>query len=154
MLYIADVCGHNSGRSQMAMGIFNELKKLYRQVDENYEAISWGTGIGTGINPRIIEPMRAIGIDVTDASVYFPKDVKHPSIDKKLQNVIRVYTMGCMENTCELPSGLTLTGDWDLEDPAKPETDVYAIRNKIIGYTLELVVELSHIPIEGRLANR
>jgi protein-tyrosine-phosphatase len=146
MNYIAFVCGHNSGRSQMAQAIFNTLKKISPTVDHDYEAISWGTGIGGRINPRIVEPLKAIGIDVTDASLYFPKDVAHPSLGEKLTHVRKVYTMGCMDKVCDLPPRIPLKvgeiGDWDLDDPAKDTTDVIAVRDRIIGNVLKLVTEL------------
>jgi hypothetical protein len=33
--------------------------------------------------------------------------------------------------------------DWNLEDPAKEETDVNAVRNEILGKTMELIDELN-----------
>ena len=87
--------------------------------------------------------MRQIGIDLTDTAIHFPKDINHPYIKNKLKNVSRVYTMGCMDNVCQLPNGLTLKGDWDLEDPAKEETDVIAVSDEIIGKILELINELN-----------
>lgn len=127
----------------MAMAAFNYFKKLRPKVDEAYEAISWGTGIGSEVNPKVIEPMKAIGIDLTDTSVYFPKDINHPSIKDKLPDVERIYTMGCMDKDCELPGELKITGDWELDDPAKEETDVDAVRDKIAGKSLGLIVELN-----------
>lgn len=144
--YIAFVCGHNSGRSQIAMALFNSLKKIHPSVYARYEAVSWGTAIGSRINPRIIRPLKAAGIDLTDGSVYFPKDITHPSLRDKLGKVTRVYTMGCMDNACELPPQVPVkpenVGDWGLDDPAKPGTDVVAVRDKIIGKCMELIVEL------------
>ena len=84
MKYIAFICGHNSGRSQMAQAAFNHLKKLNPKVDAEYEAISWGTGIkenGT-VNPKVIEPMKAVGIDLTDKNIHFPKIIDTPLFRK------------------------------------------------------------------------
>tara|TARA_B100000315_G_scaffold253950_1_gene293895 strand:- start:584 stop:1039 length:456 start_codon:yes stop_codon:yes gene_type:complete len=151
MRYIAFICGHNSGRSQMAQGVFNYLKKLYPSVDAAYEAISWGTGIkenGT-VNPKVIEPMKAIGIDLTDTNIHYPKIIDHPFIQEKLKNVTRAFTMGCMDKVCELPAGMQISSedivDWDLDDPADDETDVNAVRNQILGNTLGLIFELSKV---------
>lgn len=55
MQYIAFVCGHNAGRSQMAQATFNTLKKINSKVDSRYEAISWGTGIGKQV---ILDPAK------------------------------------------------------------------------------------------------
>jgi protein-tyrosine-phosphatase len=150
MQYIAMICGHNSGRSQMAQAMFNSLKRLYPSVDTRYEAISWGTGLkeNGGINPKVIEPMQSIGIDLTDASTYFPKTTAHPFIQEKLPSVVRAYTMGCMDKVCELPAGINIAPgslvDWDLDDPAKEETDVITVRNKILGSSLELIAQLAN----------
>ena len=55
--------------------------------------------------------------------------------------------MGCMDKTCELPQGMQINSediiDWNLEDPAKEETDVNAVRDKIIGETSELISDLN-----------
>jgi|TARA_B100001964_G_C14249704_1_gene609270 protein-tyrosine-phosphatase len=149
MKYITMICGHNSGRSQMSQAIFNLLKKLNPKVDSEYEAISWGTGIkeNSGVNPKIIEPLKEIGIDVSDSKVYFPKIINHLFIQERLKDVVKAFTMGCMDKACELPAKMQITSndiiDWDLEDPAKDETDVTAVRGKIIGKTLELIEELN-----------
>ena len=49
--YILFVCGHNSGRSQMAEVLFNTLNK-----NSNIEAQSAGTGIKWDglINPKVV----------------------------------------------------------------------------------------------------
>lgn len=143
--FVAFVCGHNSGRSQMAQAAFNSLKKLFPKADSNYEAISWGTGIKENamVNPKVISPMKEIGIDLSDKKNYFPKTADHALVKQKYPHVVRVYTMGCMDNTCVLPLGKKINGDWDLEDPAKETTDVTAVRDKIIGKTLELLNEFN-----------
>ena len=131
----------------MAQAAFNHLKKIFPKVDSAYEAVSWGTGIGEGksVNPKIVDPMKSIGVDVTDGS-YFPKNVDHPSLQGKLARVVGAYTMGCMANGCELPSGMQITTkeiqDWALADPANEGTDVVDVRNKIIGNVLELLARL------------
>ena len=143
------ICGHNSGRSQMAQAAFNTLKKIYPRINPEYEAISWGTGIKENgkVNPKVIEPMKAIGMDLTNTAIYFPKDINHPLIKNKLNDVVRAFTMGCMNKKCELPLGMQIktedVTDWDLEDPADDKTDVNAVRDKIIGKTLELLFDLS-----------
>ena len=55
--------------------------------------------------------------------------------------------MGCMDNQCEIPGGTAVSfsdiSDWGLADPAKDDTDVVAVRDSILGKSLELVRELS-----------
>ena len=146
--YIAFVCGHNAGRSQMAQAAFNHFKRLVLKVYSEYEAISWGTETGSRVNPKVIEPLKAIGIDLTDMSIYFPKDINHPFVQERLKDVIKVYTMGCMDKSCKLPPEIPKSEeviDWALEDPAKEDTNIIAVRDKLIRKILELISELSRI---------
>src|SRR3990172_7138502 len=69
--YIAFVCGHNAGRSQMAQAAFNTLKGLlenYFPKLKDYEAISWGTDVKEDckLNSRSVASMKNIGIDMTN----------------------------------------------------------------------------------------
>ena len=90
MKYIAFICGHNSGRSQMAQAAFNHIKKLIPKIDNDYEAISWGTGIreNGNVNSKVIDPMKEIGIDLTDQNIHYPKVIDHPFIQERLNKVI------------------------------------------------------------------
>lgn len=49
------VCGHNSGRSQMAEAFFNKL------VEGKAQALSAGTQPADTVNPLVIEAMREAG---------------------------------------------------------------------------------------------
>jgi hypothetical protein len=76
------LCTHNAGRSQMAMGFF-----------QNYagnRAIAWsgGTEPGNEVNPSAIDVMRERGIDIADE---FPK----PWTDEIVRAADVVVTMGC-----------------------------------------------------------
>lgn len=128
----------------MAQAIFNHLKKLFPTVDREFEAISWGTGVrGDGkVNPKIIEPMSRIAVDVMDSDVYFPKTMEHLFVAERYKDVVKVFTMGCMANTCELSDGRIIDGDWNLDDPGVEGTDVIAVRDAIIGKNLELLMKL------------
>ena len=64
--YIAFVCGHNHGRSQISQAAFNFLKMLSPKVDKGYEGISWGHKVAKDIPPRVIKAMKEIGIDMSD----------------------------------------------------------------------------------------
>jgi protein-tyrosine-phosphatase len=140
--YIAFVCKENKARSQMAQACFNLMKKIYFPVDSQYEAISWGSNPSIhGINPKIIYPMSLVGIDMTDRIKYFPKGIHSIDVRSKLGSVARVYSMGC-DVDCELPEGLAVDGEWGIEDFEWSEQDVVAIRDKILGKTLELIQEL------------
>jgi len=125
----------------MAQAVFNHVKKQFPAAAA-YQAISWGTGIGDRVNPKVIEPMKELGIDLTK-SEYFPKDINHPSIKDKLPNVVKVFTMGCIENGCDLPQGMQVKSedvvDWGLDDPAKEGVDVLEVRDKIMTNCRELI---------------
>jgi arsenate reductase len=54
-------CVHNAGRSQMAAAFFNARK---RQGDL---AISAGTQPAESVHPEVIEIMKEVGIDLTNA---------------------------------------------------------------------------------------
>ena len=126
----------------MAQALFNAAKKEFPRIDESFEAISCGTGIGTAINPRVRSALLDIGIDISDPSVYFPKSVESVYIQERKTDIVRAYTMGCMENACPSIAGVAITGDWALEDPAKPETDVASVRDVIKQKVLALLREL------------
>ena len=149
MKYIAFVCGHNSGRSQLAQGAFNKLKAVSPEVDAEFEAISWGTGIdpNSGVNKKIVPVAKTVGIDLTDESTYFPKNADDSSLVDRLPNVAKVITMGCMKTACELPpmiEGVDTDDieDWGLEDPASEDTDIATVTNQILGNCLKLIQAL------------
>jgi len=140
--YIAFICRENRARSQMAQACFNLLKRMYFPIDSQYEAISWGSNPSIeGINPKVIYPMNVIGVDMTDRLKYFPKGITSAAVSEKLCDVARVYTMGC-DIACDLPEGFSIAGDWGIKDFEWSEADVIAVRDKILGKTLELIQEL------------
>jgi len=133
----------------MAQAAFNNLKKLYPQIDAEYEAVSWGAGIkenGT-VNPKVIEPMKQIGMDLTNTDTYFSKDINHPFIQEKLKDIVKVLSICGEDKTCVLPEEMNvktedITG-WDIEDPTEENSDVISIRDKIIGKTIALISDLN-----------
>lgn len=151
MKYVAFVCGHNKGRSQMAMAMFNFLKKQYPRMADKYEAISWGTDIKEGMNQRVVEVMSEFGVNMRDVSVYFSKGINHPSIQDKLSDVALVYTMGCMDEACVLPDGLRVTEDWGLEDPVNEDVDVAVLRDKTQEKVLELLESIDYEVLLGNV---
>jgi len=140
MKYIAFVCKKNRARSQMAQACFNHLKRMYFPLCSEYEAISWGTNLVVeGMNQKITLPMGLIGVDMTDGIKYFPKDIHSRAVWGKLDNVVRIYTMGCDVELIDMPEGLNVAADWGLEDPANEEVDVFELRDRILGKTIELI---------------
>ncbi len=120
------VCVGNSGRSQMAEGFFNHL------ANGKARAISAGTKPASAVDPKTIEVMREVGIDISAAR---PKAL----IMEMLDQASRVVTMGCgAEGVC--PTSFVETEDWQLEDPkGKPIEDVRRIRDQIKTRVLRLL---------------
>jgi protein-tyrosine-phosphatase len=123
------VCVHNAGRSQMAAGLLNQLAAGRVHVR------SAGSEPADRLNPKVIEAMREIGVDVTQE---FPKPLTGAMV--KAADV--VITMGCGD-ACPIYPGKRYE-DWELEDPAGKDLDtVRRIRDEIAGRVRALVGELA-----------
>ena len=112
------VCVGNSGRSQMAEAFFNQA------AGDKARAMSAGTKPASAVDPRTVEVMREVGIDISAAR---PKALT----TEMLEQADRVVTMGCgVEGVC--PASFVETEDWQLEDPkGKPIEEVRRIRDEI-----------------------
>ncbi len=111
------LCVHNAGRSQMALGWFNEL------AGDRAVAWSGGSEPGTEINPSAVAVMAEVGIDIAHE---YPK----PWTAEIVRAADVVVTMGCGD-ACPFHPG-TRYEDWDLEDPAGQGIDaVRPIRDDI-----------------------
>jgi protein-tyrosine-phosphatase len=122
------LCVHNAGRSQMALGWFNELAAG--------RAIAWSGGSepAANINPAAIEVMAEVGIDITRE---FPKRWT----DEIVRAADVVVTMGCGD-TCPYVPGKRYE-DWELDDPAGLGADsVRPIRDEIGRRVRELLAGL------------
>jgi protein-tyrosine-phosphatase len=122
------LCTHNAGRSQMALGFFEQLAGDW--------AVAWSGGSepGTEVNPSAVAAMAEVGIDITGE---YPK----PWTDEIVQAADVVVTMGCGDACPIFPGKRYL--DWDLPDPA--DRDVAAvrpIRDEIADRVRALLVEL------------
>ena len=123
------LCVHNAGRSQMALGWFNQLA--------GDRAVAWSGGAepGTEINPAAVAAMAEVGIDITGE---FPK----PWTDEIVRAADVVVTMGCGD-ACPLYPGKRYE-DWDLDDPAgRGLADVRTIRDEIRGRVERLLADLA-----------
>jgi protein-tyrosine-phosphatase len=105
------LCVHNAGRSQMALGWFNELAAG--------RAIAWSGGSEPGavVNPAAVEAMAEVGIDIT---AEYPK----PWTEEIVRAADVVVTMGCGD-TCPYFPGKRYE-DWEVTDPAGK--DIVAVR--------------------------
>jgi len=118
-------CVHNAGRSQMAAAFFNHYADK-----KNTEAISAGTEPASKVHPEVLEVMKEIGIDLSNAK---------PTLltTELVQNASLLVTMGCGEK-CPYVPGLARM-DWPLIDPkGKGLEEVRKIRDQI----KELVINL------------
>jgi arsenate reductase len=121
-------CVHNAGRSQMAAAWFNALSDPAK-----VRAISAGTEPGTRVHPEVLEAMREVGVDLSEAKPRFLSD-------ELARSATLLVTMGCGE-TCPVVPGLR-RADWPLEDPkGKPIARVREIREEVKERVAKLLDE-------------
>jgi arsenate reductase len=102
-------CVHNAGRSQMSAAFFNKLADPILA-----RAISAGTHPADHVHPVVVDAMREVGIDLSDA--------KPQKLTAGLaQNAEMLVTMGCGDE-CPYVPGLR-RDDWPLPDPKGQEIE-------------------------------
>ena len=107
-------CVHNAGRSQMAAAF---------AARGNVRAISAGTEPAERVHPEVVDVMREVGIDLSQAR---PQKLT----SELAQQADLLITMGCGDK-CPYVPGLKIE-DWPLEDPkGKSIEDVRRIRDDI-----------------------
>ena len=122
------VCVHNAGRSQMAAAL------LDRYAAGRIHIRSAGSEPASALNPRVVEALGEIGLDI---SREFPK----PLTDDYVRAADMVITMGCGD-TCPIYPAKRYE-DWELDDPAGRDLDaVRRIRDEIDVRVKRLVGEL------------
>ena len=122
------VCVHNAGRSQMSAGWARHLG------GDRLLVFSGGSAPSEAVNPRAVEAMDEVGIDISGA---FPVCFT----DEIVQASDVVVTMGCGDACPFFPGKLYL--DWDLADPHDAELDqVRAVRDEIGRRVDHLLVEM------------
>jgi arsenate reductase (thioredoxin) len=129
-------CVHNAGRSQMAAAFFNAMvnPKLAR-------AVSAGTHPGEKVHPEVLEVMREVGIDLSDAT---PQQLT----DDLKQEADMLISMGCGES-CPTAPGLR-QDDWPLEDPkGKPVARVREIRDAVKSQVWKLLANEGWYRLSG-----
>ena len=126
------VCVHNAGRSQMAAALLNQ------QANGRVLVRSAGSEPASSLNPRVVEAMQEVGIDISQE---FPK----PLTDDSVRSADVVITMGCGD-ACPIYPGKRYE-EWDLEDPAGKDVEtVRRIRDEIGARVKKLVGELVPSP--------
>jgi arsenate reductase len=122
------LCVHNAGRSQMALGWFNELAQG--------RAVAWSGGSepAAEINPAAIQAMAEVGIDIS-------REHPKPWTDDVVRAADVVVTMGCGD-ACPYFPGKRYE-DWQLDDPAGLGVEaVRRIRDEIGARVRHLLDEL------------
>jgi arsenate reductase len=123
------VCVHNAGRSQMAAGLLN------KRGGGRVHVRSAGSTPANELNPRVVEAMQEIGIDISQE---FPK----PLNDEFVKAADVVITMGCGD-ACPIYPGKRYE-DWELDDPAGQDlATVRRIRDEIDTRVQALVNDLT-----------
>ena len=146
MKTIIFACVHNAGRSQIAAALFNAAAKQGTKQTkgtkhegtkhegtkhEGVRAVSAGTEPAERVHPEVIEVMREIGIDLSQAR---PQKLT-PELAQQADLLI---TMGCGDK-CPYVPGLKIE-DWPLADPkGKPVAEVRRIRDEIDRRVRDLV---------------
>jgi len=126
MKTILFACVHNAGRSQIAAA--------FAARDPNVRAISAGTEPGERVHPEVVEVMREVGIDLSQAR---PQKLT-PELAQQADLLI---TMGCGDK-CPYVPGLKIE-DWPLEDPkGKPTPRVREIRDEIHRRVTDLLASI------------
>ena len=111
------ICIENARRSQMAEAFFNKLTK------GQTVAVSAGDRPALRVDPKAIEVMKEIGIDIT-------KQRPKPLTIKMVEEADVVITMGCGADVC--PVVPKRVEEWKIEDPAgKPIAKFREVRNEI-----------------------
>ncbi|MDX2108011.1 MAG: arsenate reductase ArsC [Candidatus Melainabacteria bacterium] len=122
-------CVHNAGRSQMAAALFNKYSDPSKAV-----AISAGTNPADKVHPGVLQSMKEIDIDLSNA--------KPQLLTQKLaEDAHLLVTMGCGESCPNVPGLKRL--DWPLTDPKdKSLQEVAVIRSQIEANVKELLQTL------------
>ena len=122
------VCVHNAGRSQMAAGFMRQLGQ------GRVEVLSAGSAPKDSINPRAVQAMAELGIDIAN---HVPKILTTEAV----QESDAVVTMGCGD-VCPFYPGKRYE-DWVLDDPAGQGIEsVRVIRDEIKARVEALLAEL------------
>ena len=119
-------CVHNAGRSQMAAAFFNQLADPHKA-----RAVSAGTEPGSRVHPEVLEAMREVGIDLSNAQ---------PQLltEELARDASLLITMGCGEK-CPYVPGLR-RNDWPLPDPkGRPMEEIRATRGEVRKRVRELI---------------
>ncbi len=119
MKRVVFACVHSAGRSQMAAAWFNALV-----APGAAHAFAAGTQPAAAVHPIVVDAMREVGIDLTDAK---PRLLT----EELVAAAAYLVTMGCGE-ACPVAPEETIHLAWELEDPkGRPLAEVRVVRDDI-----------------------
>ena len=128
MTTVLFACVHNAGRSQMAAAFFNALADPQRS-----RAVSAGTHPAPRVHPEVVEAMREVGIDLSDA-------LPQRMTDDLARRAHVLVTMGCGDE-CPVVPGIKRF-DWKLSDPnSRPVGEIREIRDRIRRHVEQLIAD-------------
>jgi arsenate reductase len=114
----------------MAEAIFNELEP------DGFRAMSAGTKPAKEMNTLVLQVLREIGIDASDAR---PK----PISTEMIAEAEKIITMGCEASDFCPARFLSRVEDWHIEDPKGKTLDqMRSIRDTIHEHVRELLQQL------------
>lgn len=123
------VCVENSCRSQMAEAFFNKL------ASGKMVAISAGTKPSNEVNPKAIEVMKEIGIDMSEQK---PK----PLTQEMVRVADKIITMGCGADFC--PAPFLKTEEWKIDDPSGESIEKFReVRDEIKRRVEKLIEDMA-----------
>jgi len=127
MYNVLFICLANAGRSQMAQGFFNEYKKTYPLVDENYLAISGGLNPANKVGSISIEVMKELGIDISNSDIHYTK-----KIDKEmLRNAEYIICLDGSIDSSKI-NGFCPHDNWNIKDTYHEDMEIIrGIRDQI-----------------------
>lgn len=123
------ICAENACRSQIAEAFFNKY------ASGKAVAISAGTKPADQVNPKAVEVMKEMGIDISQQK---PRLLT----SQMLKEADRIITMGCTTDFCPAPN--IKAEDWNIEDPSgKSITKFREVRDQIKEKVEKLIREIS-----------
>jgi arsenate reductase len=118
------VCIHNACRSQMSEALFNRLAK-------GCPAFSAGSKPAAAIDPKTVEVMNEVGIDLSERT---PHSIEH----YRGQMFDYVITMGCGDD-CPFIAA-THRIDWQIPDPKGKPIEEYRKTRELLDLKIRALV--------------
>jgi len=123
------ICVENACRSQIAEAFFNKFA-MSKAV-----AVSAGTRPADQVNPKAVEVMKEVGIDISKQK---PK-ILTSELTRKVDKIV---TMGCGADFC--PAPYVKAEDWSIEDPSGKSLEKFReVRDEIRRKVEKLIKEIS-----------